>query len=327
MPELYVDNYIVKEPLINILYHLQSILNNGKLKDIIEKKDEIVCTCPNDLHDGGQENNPDCHIITSDDKDYPYGTHNCFACNSSGSFIHFVALCFSSSITYAKQWLIKNYGILGAKKIKLADPIPLTKAIKQVGSTINPKVLDSLQDYCPYMQSRHISKLTCQFLNIKYDNVNKAVVFPCYDKAGNLVMVPSRSTLTKFFHLDEDIDRPLYCIDKIAQHNIDKFLIVEGPIDAATCWEYNVPAVACLGAVTDEQISAVNKLHPRVVFIATDNDFSGKKFAKLISEQLNNTILKIRVELPANRKDVNDLTVDEWHDLIEKYHLPVLKIK
>ena len=93
MKIIKVDNYIIEEPLINILYHIRDILNNGKLKDIEEKADEIICTCPNDEHDGGQENNPDCHIVLKDDGSVPYGTHNCFACNSSGSFVHFVALC------------------------------------------------------------------------------------------------------------------------------------------------------------------------------------------------------------------------------------------
>ena len=316
MPVYHIDNYIIEEDPVNILYHIRDILNNGKLKDIIIKKDELVVTCPNDEHDLGQESNPDCHINLKDDGDVPYLCTNCFACGSSGNFIKFVAQCFSSTYSYAKDWLIKNYGIMAYAKASIGEKINLNKNKKKV--YLDEKILDSFQDYCPYLKQRKISAETCKLLNIKYDNKNKTVIFPCYDSTGKLVMLPTRSTQTKFFQLGADIEKPVYCIDQIIKNNIKTAIITEGPFDAATGWEYGFPTIATLGALSEHQINIINNSCITSLYAMFDNDSAGRAFTIELKKKLSPRILLHIVKIPDGFKDINDLDKETFWKILQE---------
>jgi len=311
---LHVENYIIEEPLINILYHIREVLNNGKLKDIIEKKDELIVSCPADSHDSGMEQNPDHHINLRDDLDIPYGCTNCFACSEHGSFVHFVALCFSSNIGYAKQWLIKNYGILAYERLSIGDPIKINTVQKK--KVIDESILETLQPYCEYLRQRKISIDTCRLLNIKYDDKNKCVVFPCYDSHSKLVMLPTRSVVTKFFHLGTDIAKPVYCIDQIIKNNIKSAIITEGPFDAATGWEYGFPTIATMGSVSDNQIDIINKSCLQSLYLMFDNDSAGEKFTKEVKQKLDPRIIIHEVKIPNGFKDINDLDKETFWKIL-----------
>ena len=70
--ELVVNGRVINEPIINILKELRSELSNGKLKDIVDKGDEVVVTCPCDEHKGGMESHPSCGVVAVDTKDVEY---------------------------------------------------------------------------------------------------------------------------------------------------------------------------------------------------------------------------------------------------------------
>ena len=53
MRQLIIDNYVINKPIEEILTLLKLSLTNGKLKDIENKGDDILVTCPH--HDGGKE--------------------------------------------------------------------------------------------------------------------------------------------------------------------------------------------------------------------------------------------------------------------------------
>lgn len=320
MPVLYIDNYAIEEPAINILYHIRDILNNGKLKDIQEKADELVITCPNDEHDSGQENHPDCHINLKTDGEVPYLCFNCFACQASGNFIKLVALCFSSTYSYAKDWLIKHYGILAYAKVSIGDPIkPITVTKKKY---LDDKFLSEMQDWCPYLASRHLDRNICEKFHVKYDNKNRQIVFPVYDVQGNLLMAPRRSIDTKFFVLGADIEKPLYGLNVIKKNNVKTCLWVEGPIDMLSCWSHGVPAIASLGAPSDDQINQINKSCITTLYLACDNDKAGQAFNEEIRSKLDPRIIVYRVDWGISKKDANDLNNEEWENIIKKYNLP-----
>ena len=108
MRQLIIDNYVINKPIEEILNLLRITLTNGKLKDIEPKTDNILVTCPH--HDGGHENTPACNIYIGNDTKLPYGYFNCFVCGEKGSFLKFVAECFDAPESYAKAWLLKNFG-------------------------------------------------------------------------------------------------------------------------------------------------------------------------------------------------------------------------
>lgn len=316
---LYIDNYYIEEPLVNILYHIRDLLGNGKLEHIEEKRDEILVTCPNDEHEGGQEKHPDNHINLKDDAGVPYGIFNCFACNAKGSFVHFVGLCFSQSDTYAKNWLIKNYGILAEERISLGEPIRLKKAVSK--SYLDDSFLKDLQPWHPYLQQRHLDREICEKFNVKYDPENKQIVFPIYDAKGRLLMAPRRSIQTKFFVLDKDKEKPLYGYNVVQKNNLKAVCWCEGPIDCLSFWSHGIPAVASLGSPTEEQIEQINKSGITVLYLACDNDTAGRAFNAFIKKKLNPRILTQEIDYPKSCKDANDLSNEQWLDLIKKYNL------
>lgn len=326
MRNLIIDNYSIKTPILDILYRIRALTNGQKLKDIIKRNDEILVTCP--IHKQGKENKPALNIYIGDNSELPYGYYHCFVCNNKGKFEQLVAHCLETSIGNAKNWLINTF-----EAEKISERINLGSNIKfgrenllQFNINICENI-DGLLSWNSYLQKRKLSRELCEAFNVKYDPKTRDVVFPIYDLKNNLALTVRRSIDTKTFKITKNAQKPLYCLNIINNLNLKKFLIVEGPIDCLTCYMHNVPAVATLGAMTREQIQQINKLSPRVVYIATDNDKAGEAFAQKIKEYLAKNIFVERINLPKDRKDVNDLTEEEWENLIKKYNLPKINQK
>lgn len=316
MRQLIVDNYVVNKPIEDILNLLRITLTNGKLKDIQNKGDNIVVTCPH--HGGGRENSPACNIYVGDDTKLPYGYFNCFVCGEKGTFLKFVAECFDSSESYARAWLLKNFGgELVAKDLFIGEPIVLNKN-KGKKRYLDESVLDSYQKWTPYLSKRKLSRETCELFKVRYDPKYRQVIFPTYDMRGNLVMLPKRSVDTKSFYIDKDCEKPVYCLDYIMKHGIKTALITEGPFDCLTGWEYGYPTIATFGKISDHQIEQLNKSCLNVLYAAFDNDAAGKSFLETLKKKLTKRIIVVETKFPEGRKDLNDLTKEELDRIIEE---------
>lgn len=321
-----IGNYLIKEPVINILSDLKQALNNGKLRDIKDKDDEIIVTCPNDNHKGGQESTPDCHINLGHNPELPFGYFNCFACEASGTFDHFVALCSSTNDLNAQTWLIQHYGEYSPNAIILGDDINIYKKKKKV-RYLDPKILDQYQSWTPYLQTRNLSRKVCELFKVKYDPEYRQVIFPCFDIHGRLVMMPKRNVDNKIFYLDSGAEKPLYALDYVVNNRIKSICMVEGPIDCLTCYSNNIPAIATLGVPSTEQLELLESLNITHVCLMFDNDEYGKKFTNFVKNYLYKHARRILVDvvqLPMGKKDINDLSKDEIMSLIDKYNLPTL---
>ena len=317
MPNLIVDNYVIDTPLADILERVRIEIKFTKLKDIIVKEDELIITCPNSEHDGGNESHPDCHVNLNNDK-AGYGVFHCFACGFKGPFYRLIAEGFGWPDDKAKRWLTAHYGRQISPSLVLGAPINIHKKTKK--AFVDTSDFDTYQSWCPYLAKRGISRVICNRFNVKYDPKNRQVVFPCYNKYGKLVMFARRSIDSKIFHMDKDIEKPVYGLNYIIESNIKKFFIVEGPIDALVCWSNGVPAVALLGTPTLDQVKSIeSSCAGSSVYIATDNDGAGNKFADFIHKNLKK-VLWTRVELPPGCKDPADLNKEQWNFIKSKYN-------
>lgn len=309
MRELVVDNYVINDDISKIINLLSASLTNGKLKDIQDKGTDIVVSCP--FHAGGQEEHGSCFIRKSD------GVFHCFGCGEKGTFLKFVAKCFDSSLDYAKNWLVKTFSSQAVEKqVFIGEDIKLTRKVRTKG--LDKSVLESYTDNYTYLQKRGISKAVCEKFNIKYDAKYKQVIFPCYDTAGNLIMMPKRSTESKMFYLDKDIEKPVYCLDVIQRENIKTAMIVEGPIDCLSGWTFGYPTIATLGQPSDEQIEKINKSCITTLYLCMDNDKAGREFTRTLKWKLSKRIIKIDIKLPANRKDINECTKEEFNRALQE---------
>ena len=315
MRQLIIDNYVINKPIEEILTLLKLSLTNGKLKDIENKGDDILVTCPH--HDGGHEKTPACNIYIGNDTKLPYGYFNCFVCGEKGSFLKFVAECFDAPESYAKAWLLKNFGgELIAKNLFMGEPIVLNRN-KGIKKHLDESILDQYQTWNPYLAKRKLSREICELFKVRYDPKYRQVIFPAYDMNGNLVMLAKRSIDVKSFYLDKDVEKPVYCLDYVMKNNIKTVLITEGPFDCLTGWEYGFPTIATFGKISDYQIEQINKSCINIIYAAFDNDAAGRSFLETLKRKLTERIIVIETKFPANKKDVNDLNKEELQEIIK----------
>ena len=315
MRQLIIDNYVINKPIEEILTLLKLSLTNGKLKDIENKGDDILVTCPH--HDGGHEKTAACNIYIGNDTKLPYGYFNCFVCGEKGSFLKFVAECFDAPESYAKAWLLENFGgELIAKNLFMGEPIVLNRN-KGVKKHLDESILDQYQTWNPYLAKRKLSREICELFKVRYDPKYRQVIFPAYDMNGNLVMLAKRSIDVKSFYLDKDVEKPVYCLDYVMKNNIKTVLITEGPFDCLTGWEYGFPTIATFGKISDYQIEQINKSCINIIYAAFDNDAAGRSFLETLKRKLTKRIIIIETKFPAWRKDLNDLTKEELQEIIK----------
>lgn len=314
MRKLYIDNYVIDTPIPDIIDQIKLRLTNGKLKDVQVKGDNILVTCPS--HAGGREAKPAGNIYIGEDTGVAYGYFRCFVCDCQGPFYHFVAECFDSSDQYAKDWLCKTFGTLVFEKLDIGDDIKLPQR-KVVTKKISDAPLKEMQSYCPYLAQRKISKDICELFGVKYDPKFRQVVFPVYDARDNLVMLAKRSIDSKIFYLDKDVEKPVYCLNYIIKNNITKAIITEGPFDCLTAYEYGAPAIATLGKLSEQQVAQINKSCLTTIYTMFDNDDAGREFTEYLKQRLDKRILVEEVKLPPNRKDLNELSYQEFIKIFE----------
>ena len=315
MRQLIIDNYVINKPIEEILTLLKLSLTNGKLKDIENKGDNILVTCPH--HDCGHEKTAACNIYIGNDTKLPYGYFNCFVCGEKGSFLKFVAECFDAPESYAKAWLLENFGgELIAKNLFMGEPIVLNRN-KGIKKHLDESILDQYQTWNPYLAKRKLSREICELFKVRYDPKYRQVIFPAYDMNGNLVMLAKRSIDVKSFYLDKDVEKPVYCLDYVMKNNIKTVLITEGPFDCLTGWEYGFPTIATFGKISDYQIEQINKSCINIIYAAFDNDAAGRSFLETLKRKLTKRIIIIETKFPAWRKDLNDLTKEELQEIIK----------
>lgn len=316
MRQLIIDNYVINKPIEEVLNLLRLSLTNGKLKDIENKGDNILVACPH--HDGGHEKTAACNIYIGNDTKLPYGYFNCFVCGEKGSFLKFVAECFDAPESYAKSWLLKNFGgELVAKNLFMGEPIVLNRN-KGTKKHLDESILDEYQTWNPYLAKRKLSREICELFKVRYDPKYRQVIFPAYDMKGNLVMLAKRSIDVKSFYLDKDVEKPVYCLDYVMKNNIKTVLITEGPFDCLTGWEYGFPTIATFGKISDYQIEQINKSCINIIYAAFDNDAAGRSFTEVLKKKLTKRIIIIETKFPFGRKDLNDLTKEELIKVVQE---------
>lgn len=313
MCQLRIENKIISTPLIDIIKDIRNKLHNGKLATIKEMGDNIRITCPCSHHKGGKELKASASVYIGDKTDQlDYGWFRCFTCNTQGPFSRFVAECFECSEEKAKEWLIENYA---SSEIEREFDLPeISLKPNSFPKYLNDSILNTFQDFHPYLTKRKLSKHICELFSVKYDPKSNSIVFPVYDERHKLAMLTRRNVDNKTFVIDKDKEKPLYLLYYVKEHNIQEAIITEGQIDCLTAYEYGFPAVATMGSPSEHQIELLNKSGLRTIYTMFDNDDAGRRFTEKVTKKLRKDILVINVEIPIQgKKDINDLTQEEFN--------------
>lgn len=323
---LIVKNTVIRTPIKQIVQDIQTILTNGKLRDVRQKGNELIVTCP--FHKDGKESNPSCYVYCGDEKDgLRKGAYHCFTCGSKGSFQAFVAGCFDRSVSWAEDWLIKKYGEgtlssnpaleIGFKKISLPS-----ERVRGVVNTHSDQasgkylaMLESYQSWHPYMSKRKLSRKVCEAFSVKYDPKTQSIVFPVWDDRGNLVMMTRRSVMTKAFNIDANKQKPVYLLNYIKSRKMfDAVCVCESQINCLYMWSLGHPAIAMFGTGASHQYSLLRRSGIKRYTLCFDGDQAGEQGALRFIANMGDDVM-IDVMLLPSGKDVNDLSKEEIDSL------------
>lgn len=311
---LYIDNYVIDTPIIDIVRQCKEELTNGKLKSIEQKGDSVFVTCP--VHKDGKENKPSCSIY-SGDNDSLYGVFNCFTCNSSGPLWRFIGDCFDKDDNFGKKWLIDRFAmeVYGINNIPQVKKIDLTQNKK---TYLDESILSGYDSYCEYLNKRHLSKEICERFNVKYDPYTRSIIFPVYNVNNKLEFLTRRSIDSKKFIIDKDASKStIYLLNEVVKGGYQTVCVCESQINALTCWQYGYPAIALFGAATPkESMDTINKYSVLRYILLYDNDDAGKHGVSKFKKYIRKDVLVDEVVMPLG-KDVNDLSKEELDKLID----------
>lgn len=315
---MIINNIPFTVDLSTILSELQAQLklNHIQLLQVTkDTPDNIMVSCP--YHKGGQESRPSAGILKAD------GTFHCFTCGETHALQEVISHCFGrhDDITgsFGWEWLLKNFLTISIDERK-SIPLDYSRGSysQSVDNYVDETELDKYREYHPYMWKRKMTPEVVEIFDIGYDKETECITFPVRDKNGNCLFVARRSVKTKFFNYPKDVVKPvyglyeLYCLDSFPK----EIIICESMIDAITCWVYGKYAVALNGLGNDLQFKQLNLMPCRKFILATDNDDAGMKARKRLRSNIKNKLIAEYI-FPKNKKDINDLSFEEFVNLFE----------
>ena len=325
--------------LRDVLDELQAQLHVNGIPLINKIKDagsDIMITCP--YHKDGQERRPSAGIRKSD------GTFHCLACGEIHSLPEVISYCFGKNDivgTWGWTWLLKNFATVEVqerKDVRLdfrrGGAFDSNRVDK---SFVTEEELDKYRYVHPYMYERKLTDKIIELFDIGYDSETDCLTFPVRDEDGNTLFVARRSVKTKFFNYPASVEKPLYGIYEYEMvrtqvlrnllmmqatpamlNTLDEVIVCESMLDALTAWVYGKPAVALNGLGSELQFKQLRELSARKLILATDNDAAGLKARNRIRANVKNKIITEYV-FPENRKDLNELTREEFDNLVEVF--------
>lgn len=339
--------------LRDVLDELQTQLHANGIPLINKIKDvgsDIMITCP--YHKDGQERRPSAGLRKSD------GTFHCLACGEIHSLPEVISYCFGKNDivgAWGWTWLLKNFATIEVKERKDVDldyyrNISRIKDIRKIsekavrtvdgtvdGRYVSEEELDKYRYIHPYMYERKLTDKIIELFDIGYDSETDCLTFPVRDEDGNTLFVARRSVKTKFFNYPADVEKPLYGIYEYESvrtqalrnllmmqatpamlNTLDEVIVCESMLDALTAWVYGKPAVALNGLGSELQFKQLRELSARKLILATDNDVAGMKARKRIRANVKNKLITEYI-FPENRKDLNELTKEEFDNLQEVF--------
>lgn len=330
--------------LPEILAELQHQLALNQIPLLQKSKDsgdDIMVQCP--YHGNGQERRPSAGIRKKD------GFLHCFACGATHPLHEVISHCFGHYEdligSFGYRWLCKNFATVAVEERK---PIELNLSRRTNKKTTsldrqsneNPYVteqeLETYRYYHPYWAKRGITdEWIIELFDLGADLQAGCITMPVRDIDGNCLFVARRSVKTKWFNYPKGVEKPLYGLYELHHEMLSEanpawslyqfhkgdaseIIVCESMIDALTAWSYGKYAVAMNGLGTQLQFQQLRDLPCRKLILATDNDKAGMEARKRIRANVRNKIITEYL-LPEGKKDLNDLTKEEFDNLQEVF--------
>lgn len=270
---------------------IKKILNKlevetGKIGRVKDTGNNYMIVCP--FHD---DTDPSLGISKKASTNYsgeviPAGTVNCFGCEYSGDLIKFIADIKEVTEHQAFKWLINNFTVGEYEKRK----IDLDFLEGQKDGDFE-SFISELDIYHSYMEFRGFTPEIILKYEIKYNPKNDTIVFPVYNQSGDKVIgYQERGVDGKSFYSEGNVNT-LFGRQHL-EKDANEVWLTEGPIDALITKKFGHNAVAIMGGLSDQKLSAIGKLPYRVFICAFDNDKAGDKFSRIVADKFKNRLVK-----------------------------------
>lgn len=312
---MYINDVLINADAVDIVTRLRyQLAQNGidLIRDVKDTPNNYMICCP--YHKGGKERRPSAGIRKAD------GMFHCFACGEVHSLPEVVSHCFGYDDlgVYGWKWILQNFATVDVEVRKDVHLDCSRDIVRPVESSITEDELDRYRVYHPYMWKRKMTPEVVAIFDIGFDEDAMALTFPVRDVKGRTLFIARRSVNRKFFNYPAGAEKPVYGLYELSQlPNYPKEVIIcESMIDAITCWVYGKYAVALNGLGNELQIRQLNAMPCRKFVLATDNDAAGVQARRVLRSKLRGKLIS-EYELPVGKKDINDLTQDEFNNLEE----------
>lgn len=315
--------YINSTPILaSALEVLTELKNQLALNGIIRFNEfrvglnNIQFNCP--IHSSGQERKPSCGILTTDRGEQKAGVVHCFSCGYTATLEEMISHCFGKDDfgNFGREWLVKNFLTVAVENRKDIDLDIKRGGKKDKERFVNEVELNSYRVYHPYMFQRKMTDEAIEHFDVGYDKETNSLTFPVRDTLGRTLFIARRNVDFKYFNYPVGVDKPVYGLYEL--NNPEEVIVCESMIDAITCYVYGKQAVALLGLGTNKQYEQLKQLKCRKLITAFDPDVAGLKATNKLREKLSTHKIITSYELPTG-KDINDLTKEEFDNLVEYF--------
>lgn len=311
---LEINGRLITAPVEEILREIQRETHKNLFKDMRRQGKNLLVTCPNIEHKGGQETHPSCQIFNDPDDDLvEYGFVHCFTCGYKVPLYRMVADCFDVSEDWGKKWLIQNFSDVLIERKQFLPEITFAKSSVPV---LNESVLKQYEYFHPYMKKRKLTDEIIKKYRIGYDPETSCITFPVWDEHNKLIMITKRSVLSKAFYIPDNVEKPVYLLNFLQNNNqkVKRVYVAESQINTLTLLSWGYDAVGLFGTGCRRQYEILKKSGFRNFVLCLDGDDAGMRGTeRFIKNMPEDTLITVK-KIPWG-KDVNDLTKEEFEKL------------
>lgn len=273
---------------VDEVLHEINLIDSRYFRDIKQAKQNIMTNCP--IH--GEDNKPSFGIRKDN------GLCHCLSCGYKNTF----------------TGLMKDLNMLSIfdsqEIIEKSKDITLFKGLKKHKASVNmfnPYKAHKTQ----YWATRGVSESIVELFDLGFDTKTQSVTFPMKNLNGDITGYIKRSVKTKWFHIDEGMDKIIYGMFEILLTNYksSSIIVTESNIDTLYLWSLGYPSISLNGIGSEFQYNELNKYGFRKYYLMLDSDKAGRRGDKRFRENVNG--FKITVNIKGGKKDVNEMTKEE----------------
>ena len=314
--QLEIRHRIINTAIDVILARVREELNDGRLRSIKVKRDNVVCTCP--FHKNGFEKKPSMNIYCGDSSNVEYGIAHCFTCDYKAPLPKLIADIFDEPPAFGEDWLLERFAGDFVEELPSLPPIETIPAPTR--KILDPAILSKYKYKHPYMYQRGLTDAIIDYFQIGYNPDRDTITFPVWDECNQLVAITERSVKTKNFYIPEDIEKPVYLLNVVKALKSNTVAVCESQLNTLNTWKWGYPAVGLFGTGSTHQLDLLKKSGVRHFVLLFDGDDAGRRGASKFKEAMPDDILITDVHMYWG-KDVSDLTAEEFYALMKRYNL------